>query len=119
MTRHPKGQPPPHHARGPGSPHVPHRLLAGLLATAARAGANAAVLVLPRVAPALLSAQLAGGRAKLKHLPQDLLIGARPPRRQGAGGGAHVRAVEIEPDALPELLDHFLSQAGIGAGSRA
>jgi hypothetical protein len=34
---------------------------------------------------------------------------------QGAGRQADVRAVEIEPDALPELLDHLLGQAGIGA----
>jgi hypothetical protein len=34
---------------------------------------------------------------------------------QGAGRQADVRAVEIEPDALLELLDHLLGQAGIGA----
>jgi len=52
-----------------GSADVAHRLLAGLMATAASLSANAAVLMLPGVALALLSAHLAGGRADLKHLP--------------------------------------------------
>jgi hypothetical protein len=53
---------------GLSSADVPHRLLARLLATAASLSANAAVLVLTRVALALLSAPPAGGRADLKHL---------------------------------------------------
>jgi hypothetical protein len=98
------------------SAHVRHRLLARLLAAAARLSADPAVLVLPSVALTLLTAHLAGGRADLKHLAQDLLIGAGPPRRQGAGGSTYIRTVEVEPDALLQLLDHLLGEAGIGAG---
>ena len=43
-------------------------------------------------------------------------FGAGPPRGKSAGGGTDVRAVEIEPDALLQLLDHLLGEAGIGAG---
>jgi hypothetical protein len=101
--------------QGLSSADVPHRLLAGLVALVANFSANTAVLVLPRVALALLSAHLAGGGAELKHLPQDLFIGAGAPRRERAGGSTYIGTVEVEPDALLELLDHLLGEAGIGA----
>jgi hypothetical protein len=97
------------------STDVAHRLLAGLLAATTSLSADPAVLVVPGMALALLPANLAGGRADLKHLPQNLFIRSRAPRRQGAGGGTNIRAIEIEPDALLQLLDHLLGQAGIGA----
>ena len=87
------------------SADVLHRLLADLLTAVADFSADPAMLVLAGVAPAFLSTYLAGRRADLKHLPQDLPV--------GAGGGARIGAVEIEPDALPELLHHPL---GIGTG---
>lgn len=71
---------------------------------------------MPGMARALLSARLTGGRTNLENAPQDLLVGARPPRRQGASGRADIRTVEIETDALPEVLDHLFGQAGIGTG---
>jgi len=53
---------------GLSSADVPHRLLARLLATAASLGADTAVLVVSRVALALLASHLACRRADLKHL---------------------------------------------------
>ena len=108
VDRRPPKRLKPLSAAEPQSTDVPHRLLAGLLAATTSLSADPAVLVVPGMVLALLPAKLAGGRTDLKHLPQNLFIRSRAPRHQGACGGAHVGAVEIEPDALLQLLDHFL-----------
>ncbi len=90
-------------------------LSAGLLAASAGVGADLAVLVHFGVARTFLGAEFAGGRARLDHLAQQILI------RPGATGSqtsrhlAYVGAIHVEPDALPELIDHLLGQAGVGA----
>jgi hypothetical protein len=53
---------------------------------------------------ALLAARAASSRAGLQHEPNDLLVRAGPPRRHEAGRGADVGTVQVEADALGELL---------------
>lgn len=74
------------------------------------------MLMMAGVTLALVAAHTAGGGAGLQHEADDLLVGAGPPRRHGAGRGAHVGTVRVEADALGELLHRLFPQAGVGAG---
>ena len=96
--------------------HAAERGLAGLFAAAAGFSADAAVLVHARMALAFLRAQAAGNGAGLQHPADDLLVRPRPAGGHGAGDGTDVGTVEIEADALRQLLHHVLAQAGIGTG---
>src|SRR5690606_448269 len=86
------------------------------LAAPAGIGAGTAVLMLVSVALAFVAAGVACGFAGMEHEADDFLVEAGPARRHGACRGAHVGAVEVEPDALGELLDRRLAETGVGAG---
>jgi hypothetical protein len=65
---------------------------------------------------ALVSARTAGRRARLEERPERCVLGRRLPRRDPCGGGAHVGAVEAEPDAARLVGDVGLGEARVGAG---
>jgi hypothetical protein len=91
-------------------------------AALARLGAYAAVLVFSRMPLALLPAFLARLRASLDHSTENLDIGSRAPRRHRARRRADIGAVQVEPDALPQLVNHRFREARIrarGAGLSA
>ena len=48
-----------------------------------------------------------------------LLVAAGPPRRDGARRQADVGTIEIEANALPQLVDHLFADAGVRAGRAA
>ena len=73
------------------------------------------MFVLARVASALFRALAAGLSACVQHRFQQNLTSACAPGREGAGCRADVRAIEIEPDALCELLDCLFTKTGICA----
>jgi hypothetical protein len=89
---------------------------AGLHAFPAGVGADSAMFMLLRVTLAFLSAQTAGGSASIQHPPEDFLVGTGPARRDASGHVADIGAIEIEPDTLPQILDHLLRKTGIRAG---
>lgn len=74
------------------------------------------MLMMAGVALAFIAAHTAGLGAGPQHHTNDLLVRAGPAHCHGAGGGAHVGAVEVEADALRELLHRGLTEAGVGAG---
>jgi hypothetical protein len=73
------------------------------------------MLMLPGVLVALLSANAASERAWLDHCAENLLVGARPPQRERTGCDAYVCAVEVEPNALPQLCNSLFRNASVGA----
>lgn len=75
--------------------------MAGLLAATATLRADLAMLVLAGVPLALLCTGDAGGFAKLQRLPQYHFVRAGAPRRERPDGGAYVRAVQVQANALP------------------
>ena len=89
---------------------------AGALAAPAGLGADFAVFVMLRMLLALFRAEAAGRAASLDDRRQDLFIRARAARGHGAGRNADIGAVKIEPDALLELLNVVLGEAGVCAG---
>lgn len=58
-----------------------------------------------------------GFGAHLQHPFDDRLVAAGPPPRDRSGGRADIGAVQIEPDALGEVVDPGLAQTGVGADS--
>ncbi len=92
------------------------RLSARLLAAMACFGAGAAMPMSIGVLRAFIAARLAGDRASLDHAPEDLHVRAGSAGRKRAGCRTDIGAIEIEADALPELVDTALRQAGIGTG---
>ena len=98
----------------PASPAGAEHLLAGLLAVSAGLGADLAVLVHLGVAVALIAAALARLGADLQHRLGQIGVVARVPRQHPARHVADVGAVEVGADALAQLIDHVLAQAGIG-----
>src|SRR6185312_4117210 len=96
--------------------HAARQFLAGLHAAAAAFGADAAMFMHGRVRLALLGAQLAGGGADAEHAAHHFVIGTGAACHDPAGDVANIGAIEIQPDALGELLHHALRQAGVGAG---
>ena len=94
------------------------RRVAGLLATSTGVGAHPAVLHihLLGVVLALLGAQPARFGASLKSGPSHHWLKLRLPRDDPPRSSAHVGAVEAHSDTAPHMADHFLAEAGIGAG---
>src|SRR5690606_20554162 len=84
-------------------------------AAAARLGAHAAVRHRARVIFAFLPARPARFRTRVERTPQHAVVRAGTPRRDGAGGRAQAGAVEIEANALNEIGDVLLAEAGIRA----
>lgn len=74
------------------------------------------MLVHAGVAIAFLAAQAAGRCAGFQHTAYHLLVRTGPTGGNRSGGGANVGAIEIQANALGQLLDHVLTQAGVGAG---
>ncbi|HVD52664.1 MAG TPA: hypothetical protein VNC13_00645 [Propionibacteriaceae bacterium] len=88
---------------------------AGLLATAAGFGADAAMLMHAGVGFAFCGAACAGDTAGLQEGSGDVGVVAGVPGQHRAGRGADVSAVQVGPDALRQLGDHVLAEAGVGA----
>ena len=93
------------------------RSLAGFGAALAGLGADAAMLVFSRMPLALLPAFLTGLRAGLDRSAEDFHVGARAARCHCARRRTDVGTVEVEPNALPQLIDHRLGKAPIRTGS--
>ena len=98
-----------------GVTHDVHHGCARFLAGDASFRAQAAMFVLVCVALAFLRAQPARLRASRKLRLQGVWLVAAEAHQQGAGCVADVGAVEIEPDALHQMTDLRLRQAGIAA----
>ncbi len=96
--------------------HGGQELPAGLLAAPAGLGAHPAVLVQPGMALALVAAALAGGHAGLQQRPGDACVGLGLAAGDPDGGGAHVGAVQAQPDALDQLGQVLLAQVVVGVG---
>jgi hypothetical protein len=89
---------------------------ARLLAAAANLCADAAVVVVGRVAVALLGARTTCDNACLDRGSDDAEVRLGLAGHDAAGRVAHVGAVEVEPNA-PHQLGHVrLAEAGVGAG---
>jgi hypothetical protein len=86
--------------------HTAAHLLARLHALAARFRAYAAVFVPARVPLAFIAAQATRRRAGDEHPTNELVIRAGAPGGDASRDIADIGAVEIEPDALGQLLDH-------------
>jgi phage-related minor tail protein len=93
-----------------------HRFTASLLTALADLGAGPAVLVFARVLPAFFGTEAASLSAGSDHVAHHLLVGACPSTGDRARRRTNIGAVEIEPDALGELLHVALAKAGVGAG---
>lgn len=91
-------------------------IVARLLAATAGLCAHPAVLVVPSVVLALLTAKAASLRASLETGAQHPRLRGRLPGEDPAGRLAHIGAVEVEPDAASQHLHVPLSDAGVGAG---
>jgi hypothetical protein len=78
--------------------------------------ADRAVLVLLGVPLAFVSTGAAGQSAGFEHRAQRGFIAAGAAGRHRASGPAGVGTVQVQPDALGQLLDHVLTKAGVGAG---
>jgi hypothetical protein len=92
---------------------------AGLFAAAADLGANPAMLVVLRVPVAFVRAEAAGEGAGFEQRANEFFVGAGSARRNRSHGQAEVGAIEIKTNALPQLRDAALSDAGVGAGNAA
>ena len=77
------------------------------------------MLMMARVPLAFGRAGAAGGDAGLELRLHERQIGLGQPRDHRARGLAHIRAVEIEADAAPQLVDLLLAKTGIGAEQAA
>jgi hypothetical protein len=53
--------------------------------------------------------------ARFEDAADHRLVRTGAAARDGAGGGTHVRAVEVQPDALAQFRDGLLGQTGVGA----
>src|SRR6476659_9756878 len=97
--------------------HAARQFLAGLHAATAAFGADAAMFMHGCVPLALLGAQPAGGGADAEHASHHFVIETCPAGQDATGDVADVGAIEIQADALGQLVHHALRQAGVGAGS--
>lgn len=73
------------------------------------------MLVSSRVPLAFLRTDLAGVGADVQHLQEDSLVAAGSSRCQRAGGKTYIGAIQIQPDALPQLAGCRIGRACIGA----
>jgi hypothetical protein len=93
-----------------------HGSFASFLAAPADLGANLAMGVTIRMLFAFFRAKATGDGAGFEHRPEQFFVGAGSPRSDRAGRKAHIRAIEIETDALFQPLDMVFPEAGVGAG---
>jgi hypothetical protein len=80
-------------------------------ALSARVGADPAVLVVARVPLTLFAS--AGGDARIEHLADDLFVRACSARGERCGPGAHIGAIQIQPNALTQLGIPLLGKAAV------
>jgi hypothetical protein len=98
------------------SAHIFQSRLTCIGAAIARVGADPAVLVLSGMAFAFFTASPTCLCTGLDRSPQNLDVGSCTPGRHRSRCSADVGAIEVQPDALPEFVDHLFRQAGVGAG---
>jgi hypothetical protein len=89
--------------------------LAGLGAALACLGADPAVLVHVDMALALVAATTARLSADLNGGSKNLDIGACAPGRHCSGCRTDIGAVQVQPDALPEIGNHVFRQTRVSA----
>ena len=89
--------------------------VASLFAASAMLGADAAVLVHAGVLLALLGADATRHDTGLHRSDDDLLVAAGSAGTDGAGREAQIGAIEVQSDALPQLVDHVLGEASVCA----
>ena len=87
---------------------------AGLLAAPAGVGADEAMLMMAGVELAFVATQVTDRRTGFERRDDRAGVGAAA-RRDRAGRGADIGAIEVEPDALAERRDVGFREAGIGA----
>lgn len=114
MTRSPTGSC-NSRARGGASLTGGHRLLAGLLAGAARLCADPAMLVVLRMLLALRGAQLAREHADIELAAQQLHLWLLLPRQNAPSRSANVTAILVEPDAAAEHVDLLFTETRVRA----
>jgi hypothetical protein len=73
------------------------------------------MLVMGSMAGTFLATQPTDGCAKFQRPADDLFIGARPARCHAASHIANIGAIEVKPDALPQVCDIRFGYTRIGA----
>lgn len=84
-------------------------------ALAAGIGTNCAVFVLLRMAVTFVATNPTGLPTGFEHCAKEHFVASRSTRRHRTGCSTGIGTVQIEPDALGQLLDHLLAQARVGA----
>jgi hypothetical protein len=92
---------------------TPQSLLAGRFALSARVGADSAVLVVARVPLTFFAAQAAGRDTRVEHLADDLFIRACSAVGERCCRGAHISAIQIQPNALTQQGNPLLGKAAV------
>jgi hypothetical protein len=92
------------------------QLAAGIFATPAGFGADAAVFVMTGVPVTFCPAEFASRSADLELETQQVPICLGLPREHLPCGKAYVGAVQVEPDAADEHVQLLLAETGISAG---
>ena len=77
------------------------------------------MLMMRRVPLTLIAAHAARRDAHVERLTQHVGVGPGAPRRQPRRGTAHVSAIKVEANTLPEFGDLVFGQAGIRARAAA
>jgi hypothetical protein len=78
--------------------------------------ADPAVFVMLGMTRAFVAADTANRGARVEHAQDDFHVGSGSAGRDTAGCAADIRTVEIQADALPQLVDHVLGEARVRAG---
>jgi len=63
----------------------------------------------------LVAANAASHGAYVQHPANDFVVGPCSARRDAAGDITDIGAIQVQPDALDQVLHHILSQTGVGA----
>lgn len=92
------------------------RTLAGVEALLAGVGADPAMLVSLGMLAALVGAHTASERTCSKLLRDELFVRARSAASDRSARRTHVRAIEIQANALREIGDGLLAEASVRAG---
>src|SRR4051794_2771589 len=92
------------------------QIAASLLAAATNLGAHAAVIMVGRVAIALLGASTTRDSAGLERRAYDAEVGFSLAGHDPPSGLAHVGAVKVQPNAPHQLRHIRLAEASVGTG---
>ena len=74
------------------------------------------MLMHSRVPRTFLGTEAASREASFKQGLDESGIGLRLTNQHVARRGAHIGAVKIQADTVPQISDHWLGQTGIGTG---